>query len=132
MTPKLDHIAIAAETLEAGLAYYRDLLGLKLHETEEVEEQKVRAALLPVGDTRLEILEPTSEESPIARFLAKKGPGLHHLAFEVEDIEAELEKLKKAGARLIDEKPRIGVGGSRIAFVHPKTAAGVLVELVQK
>jgi methylmalonyl-CoA/ethylmalonyl-CoA epimerase len=106
-------------------------LGLELHETEEVAEQKVRVAMLPVGESRVELLEPTSEDSPVAKFLARRGPGIHHVAVQVEDIAATLTGLKNQGARLIDETPRVGAGGCLIAFVHPATAGGVLLELVQ-
>lgn len=128
----IDHIGIAVRSLDESLKFYQDALGLHLHETEVVEEQKVRAALLPVGSSRIELLEATSDESPIAKFIAKRGEGIHHICFEVDDIEAHLERLKAAGARLIDETPRRGVGGHKIAFVHPTSAHGVLIELVEK
>ena len=128
---KIDHLGIATHSLNDGLAFWREALGLELHETEEVAEQKVRVAMLPLGESRVELLEPTSEDSPIAKFLAKRGPGLHHIAVQVEDIVATLDSLKNQGARLIDETPRVGAGGCLIAFVHPATAGGVLLELVQ-
>ncbi|MCS6807151.1 MAG: methylmalonyl-CoA epimerase [Acidobacteriota bacterium] len=128
----IDHIGIAVRSLDESLKFYQDALGLHLHETEVVEEQKVRAALLPVGSSRIELLEATSDESPIAKFMAKRGEGIHHICFEVDDIEAHLERLKAAGARLIDETPRRGVGGHKIAFIHPTSAHGVLIELVEK
>jgi len=132
MTPQIDHIAVASSSLEKGIAFYARILGLEHHETEEVPEQKVRAAMLLAGSVRVELLEPTSDDSPIAKFIAKRGEGLHHIAFQVENLEEALARLKESGARLIDERPRAGVGGSRIAFVHPAAASGVLVELVER
>jgi methylmalonyl-CoA/ethylmalonyl-CoA epimerase len=128
---KIDHIGIATEHLEDGLAIWRDSLGLTVQETEEVAEQRVRVAMLPIGDTRVELLEPTTPDSAVGKFLAKRGPGIHHIAVEVEDINASLAELKSKGARLIDEKPRIGAGGCLVAFVHPTSTHGVLLELVQ-
>ena len=128
---KIDHIGIATEHLEDGLAIWRDALGLTVQETEEVAEQRVRVAMLPIGDTRVELLEPTTPDSAVGKFLAKRGPGIHHIAVEVEDINAALAELKSKGARLIDEKPRIGAGGCLVAFVHPTSTHGVLLELVQ-
>ena len=128
---KIDHIGIATENLEDGLAIWRDSLGLTVQETEEVAEQRVRVAMLPIGDTRVELLEPTTPDSAVGKFLAKRGPGIHHIAVEVEDINASLAELKSKGARLIDEKPRIGAGGCLVAFVHPTSTHGVLLELVQ-
>jgi len=128
---KIDHIGIATEHLEDGLAIWRDVLGLAVQETEEVAEQRVRVAMLPIGDTRVELLEPTTPDSAVGKFLAKRGPGIHHIAVKVEDINASLAELKSKGARLIDETPRIGAGGCLVAFVHPTSANGVLIELVQ-
>jgi methylmalonyl-CoA/ethylmalonyl-CoA epimerase len=128
---KIDHLGIATNSIAEGLAFWREALGLELRETEEVAEQKVRVAMLPLGESRVELLEPTSEDSPVAKFLSKRGPGLHHIAVQVEDIVATLESLKNQGARLIDETPRVGAGGCLIAFVHPAAAGGVLLELVQ-
>jgi len=128
---KIDHIGIATEHLEDGLAIWRDALGLTVQETEEVAEQRVRVAMLPIGDTRVELLEPTTPDSAVGKFLAKRGPGIHHIAVKVEDINASLAELKSKGARLIDEKPRIGAGGCLVAFVHPTSTHGVLLELVQ-
>lgn len=132
MTEKLDHIGIAVENLEQSVAFYRDVLGLELHGTETVEEQKVKVAFFPVGDTEIELLESTDPEGPIAKFIAAKGQGVQHLAFRVKDIEATLADLKARGMRLIDEKPRYGAGGAKIAFLHPKATNGVLVELCQR
>ena len=128
---KIDHIGIATEHLEDGLANWRDALGLTVQETEEVAEQRVRVAMLPIGDTRVELLEPTTPDSAVGKFLAKRGPGIHHIAVKVQDINASLAELKRKGARLIDETPRIGAGGCLVAFVHPTSAHGVLLELVQ-
>jgi len=128
---KIDHIGIATQRLEDGLAIWRDALGLTVQETEEVAEQRVRVAMLPIGDTRVELLEPTTPDSAVGKFLAKRGPGIHHIAVKVEDINASLAELKSKGARLIDETPRIGAGGCLVAFVHPTSANGVLLELVQ-
>ena len=132
---KLDHVGIAVESLDEALGLYTDLLGLTLAGTELVEEQKVRTAFLPLGGeagTELELLESTDPEGPIAKFIAAKGPGIQHLAFRVEDLDSALEELKAAGIRLIDEKPRYGAGGARIAFLHPKSTKGVLVELCER
>jgi methylmalonyl-CoA/ethylmalonyl-CoA epimerase len=128
---KIDHIGIATERLDDGLAIWRDALGLVVEETEEVAEQRVRVAMLPIGDTRVELLEPTTPDSAVGKFLAKRGPGIHHIAVKVEDINASLAELKSKGARLIDETPRIGAGGCLVAFVHPTSTHGVLLELVQ-
>jgi methylmalonyl-CoA/ethylmalonyl-CoA epimerase len=128
---KLEHIGIATRGIEEAVEFWRDALGLEVIETEEVAEQKVRVAMLPVGEPRVELLEPTSEDSPIARFLEKRGPGIHHIALRVDDIRATLARLKEKGARLIDETPRPGAGGCLVAFIHPSSANGVLLELVE-
>lgn len=128
---KLNHIGIAVESLEGALPFYRDSLGLPYEGSEEVAEQKVKVAFLGVGASRVELLEPTSDDSPIAKFLAKNGPGVHHLAYEVADLEAALEQLKQQGVRLIDETPRRGAHNTRIAFIHPKATGGILTELCQ-
>ncbi len=125
------HIGIAVENLDAALAVYRDQLGLELDHIESVPDQKLRVAMIPLGDETIELLEPTDDESPVAKFLAKKGEGFHHLALEVRDLDAMLEQLKTRGVRLIDEEPREGAGGTRIAFLHPKAGRGVLLELVE-
>jgi methylmalonyl-CoA/ethylmalonyl-CoA epimerase len=129
---KLDHVGIAVENLEATIAVYTDILGLELHGTETVEEQKVKTAFLPLGETEIELLATTDPEGPIGKFIAAKGQGIQHLAFRVEDIDAALAELKAKGVRLIDEKPRYGAGGARIAFLHPKSTNGVLVELCER
>jgi methylmalonyl-CoA epimerase len=128
---KINHLGIATKGIDEALKFWEDALGLKNVHTEVVEDQKVRVAMLPIGESRIELLEPTSEDSPISKFLEKRGGGIHHIAVEVEDIEAALAKLKAEGARLIDEKPRIGAEGCLVAFVHPSSANGVLLELTQ-
>ena len=128
---KVDHIGIATPTIDEGLAIWRDALGLEPDSTEVVAEQGVRVCMLPVGDTHVELLEPLSAESAVGRFLAKRGPGIHHIAIEVRDIRASLAELKSKGARLIDETPRVGARGCLVAFVHPSSTNGVLLELVQ-
>lgn len=127
----LDHVGIAVEGLDETLAFYRDALGLHVERSEEVGSQRVRAHFLPAGAPRLELLEATAPDSPVARFLARRGAGLHHVAFAVADIHAALAELKARGVRLIDEVPRPGAEGALIAFVHPSAARGVLVELKQ-
>src|SRR5215213_3170645 len=129
---KINHLGIATRGIEEALKFWENALGLENVHTETVEDQKVRVAMLPIGETRIELLEPTSEDSPISKFLEKRGGGIHHIAVEVEDIEAALLKLKREGARLIDEQPRIGAENCLVAFVHPSSASGVLLELVQK
>lgn len=127
----VDHIGIAVPSLAEALPFWRDLLGLPLAEVEEVADQKVRTAILPTGEARVELLEPTAEDSPIAVYMAKRGPGIHHIALRVQGLEAKLAELKAAGVRLIDEVPRLGAGGNRIAFLHPKATGGVLLELCE-
>jgi methylmalonyl-CoA/ethylmalonyl-CoA epimerase len=129
---KIDHIGIATNDIEQMASIYRDALGLSVVETEEVASQKVRVAMLPVGESRIELLEATASDSPISKFLAKRGPGIHHLAFKVDDIRAALADLKSKGARLIDEEPRTGAGGCLVAFIHPSSTGGVLIELVER
>jgi methylmalonyl-CoA epimerase len=129
---KINHLGIATKDISEALKFWENALGLENVHTETVEDQKVRVAMLPLGESRIELLEPTSEDSPITRFLEKRGGGIHHIAVEVEDIHAALAKLKREGARLIDETPRIGAEGCLVAFVHPAAAGGVLLELVQE
>lgn len=131
MIKKIDHVGIAVKSLEEAIKVWEGL-GLKVEEIEEVPDQKVRTAIIHVGESRIELLEPTAEDSPIAKFLEKRGEGIHHIALGVDDIEEHLEKLKEGGYRLIDEKPRIGAGGAKIAFVHPKSVTGVLLELCER
>ena len=128
---KIDHIGIATRELDDALGLWRDALGLEVDATEAVVEQGVRIAMLPIGETHIELLEPLSQDSPVGKFLDKRGPGIHHVAIKVEDIRASLADLKEKGARLIDETPRRGAGGCLVAFVHPASANGVLLELVQ-
>ena len=129
---KIDHLGIATNEIAAAIAIYRDALGLTVEETEEVPSQKVRVAMLPIGDARIELLEATSADSPISKFLAKRGPGIHHIAVRVPDIRAALIDLKRREVRLIDEQPRPGAGGCLVAFIHPSSTAGVLIELVER
>ena len=128
---KINHLGIATKGIEEALKFWADSLGLENVHTEIVEDQKVRVAMLPIGESRIELLEPTSDDSPISKFLEKRGGGIHHVAIETDDIEASLQKLKDSGARLIDEKPRVGAEGCLVAFVHPSSTGGVLLELVQ-
>jgi methylmalonyl-CoA/ethylmalonyl-CoA epimerase len=128
---RLDHIGIAVKSLEESLKFY-ETLGLKSTGTEEVAEQKVRVAFFPTGDSEIELLESTAPDGPIARHIEKNGEGIQHVALRVDNIEAALAELKEKGIRLIDEKPRYGAGGARIAFVHPKSAGGILLELSER
>ena len=128
---KINHLGIATKGIDDALNFWSDALGLENVHTETVEDQKVRVAMLPIGESRVELLEPTSDDSPISKFIEKRGGGIHHIAVEVEDIEEALERLKSKGMRLIDETPRIGAEGCLVAFVHPSSANGVLLELVQ-
>jgi methylmalonyl-CoA/ethylmalonyl-CoA epimerase len=129
---RLSHVGIAVESIEKHAPIYGGTLALEAMGTEVVESQKVKVAFFKVGETRVELLEPTSQDSPIRSFLDKKGPGVHHLAYEVDDLEAALAEVKAEGVRLIDEKPRIGAGGIRIAFLHPQSTGGVLTELCER
>jgi methylmalonyl-CoA/ethylmalonyl-CoA epimerase len=131
MLTTIDHVGVAVEDLEAAIARYRDQLGLELVHRETVSEQGVEAVLLDVGESHVELLSPLGPDTPVGRYLAKRGPGLHHVAYRVDDIEATLEELRAAGMRLIDERPRVGIRGSRVAFVHPASTGGVLSEIVQ-
>jgi methylmalonyl-CoA/ethylmalonyl-CoA epimerase len=131
MVKKINHLGIAVRSIESALPYYRDLLGMLQEGVEEVPEQKVRVAFLRVGESKVELLEPTSPESPVARFLEKNGEGLHHVAYEVDDLPETLAELKAQDVRLIDETPRPGAHGARIAFLHPRATGGVLTELCQ-
>ena len=128
---KINHLGIATKGIDEALNFWADSLGLENVHTEVVEDQRVRVAMLPIGESRIELLEPTSDDSPISKFLEKRGGGIHHIAVEVDDIEAALAKLKSQGIRLIDESPRIGAEGCLVAFVHPSASNGVLLELVQ-
>ena len=129
--PKISHLGIAVASLDEALKFWREAMGLELHEVEVVEDQGVRVALLPLGESRIELLEPTGAETPVGKFLAKRGAGIHHLCVEVPGINAKLAQLKEQGIRLIDENPRRGAGGTLVAFIHPASTGGVLIELVQ-
>lgn len=131
MLKKISHIGIAVNSLAEAIPFYRDNLGMALQGVEEVAEQKVKVAMLAIGESKIELLEPTAPDSPVARFLEKNGAGVHHLAYEVEDIEAAIARLEREGARMIDRAPRNGAHGARIAFIHPKSSHGVLTELCQ-
>lgn len=128
MIQKIDHLGIAVRSLDESIRYYENTLGLKCEGREEVESQKVRTAFFEVGDTHIELLEPTSDESPIAKFLEKNGEGIHHIAFGTDDIERQLKQAADSGARLIHEKPFEGAAGKLVAFLHPKSTHGVLTE----
>jgi methylmalonyl-CoA/ethylmalonyl-CoA epimerase len=131
MLTVIDHVGIAVQDIDSALALYRDALGMELVHRETVAEQGVDAALLDVGDGHIELLEPLGEDTPVGKFLARKGPGLHHIAYRVENIQEALPRLAAAGLRLIDEDPRNGIRGSRVAFLHPGSTGGVLTEIVQ-
>lgn len=133
MKPLLvDHIGVAVKSIDEALKFWESALGMKCTGLEEIEEQKVKTAFLPIGDTEVELLEATSDESPIAKFIEKRGEGIHHLAIRVDDLEAALAELKEQGIKLIDETPRYGAGGARIAFVHPKSTGGILLEISER
>jgi methylmalonyl-CoA/ethylmalonyl-CoA epimerase len=128
---RIDHIGVAVEEIEPALELYRDGFELTLAHREVVEDQGVEAVLLDVGESHVELLAPLSADTPVGRFLAKQGPGLHHVAYQVKDIDATLESLRQAGLQLIDQQPRTGIRGSRVAFMHPRATAGVLTEIVE-
>jgi methylmalonyl-CoA epimerase len=129
---RIDHIGVAVEDLDAAIELYRDRLGMPLHHRETVDQFGVEAVLLGVGDAHVELLEPTDPDGAVGRFLERNGPGLHHVAYLAGDIDAALEEARSQGLRLIDEQPRTGIRGSRVAFLHPKSTGGVLTELVQR
>jgi methylmalonyl-CoA/ethylmalonyl-CoA epimerase len=128
---KIYHLGYAVEDLDAASRFYREHFGVSLDEPEQVEEQGIIATMFDVGESKIELVQPTRPDSPVGRFLAKTGEGFHHVAYEVEDLEEALRELKESGVELIDEEPRVGAGGSRMAFLHPKGAYGVLTELVE-
>ena len=128
---KIDHIGIAVKSLAGAVKVYEDLIGLKVSGYDQVDDQGVKVAMLPIGESRIELLEPISEESPIQKFMTKRGEGIHHIAVQVDNIQEALDRLKAAGARLIDSTPRKGAHDSLVAFVHPASTNGVLLELVQ-
>ena len=131
MLKKISHLGIAVTSIEEALPFYQDVLGMKFEGTEEVAEQKVKVAFFALGESRIELLEPTAPDSPVAKFLDKNGPGLHHVAYEVANLEQRLAELKANGVRLVDEAPRGGAHATRIAFLHPKASGGVLTELCE-
>jgi len=128
---EIDHIGVAVEDLDESIALYRDRLGMREQHRETVEEFGVEAALLEIGDAHVELLTPIQSDSALARFLEKNGPGMHHVAYRTADIDAALERMTKAGVRMIDEQARTGIRDSRVAFVHPKSTGGVLTEIVE-
>ncbi len=131
METKIQHLGIAVSSIDDALKFWRDALGLELKEMEVVEDQGVRVAMLPLGESRIELLEATGEGTPVGKFIAKRGAGIHHLCVEVADVAAKLAELKAHGLRLIDEQPRVGAGGALVAFIHPASTGGVLIELTQ-
>ena len=131
-TARIAHIGIAVKNLDESLKLYQETLGLTLHGRELVYGDKVTVAFLPIGDTEIELMEAVEPDSPVGRFIEKRGEGIHHIAVEVEDIDATVETMRDQGYRLIDEEPRPGAGGVRVAFIHPKSANGVLIELCEK
>ena len=132
MIEKISHIGIAVKDMEEALSVFRDGIGLEVTSTDEVKTQKVRVAFLPVGETRFELLEPTQDDSPIAKYLEKRGEGIHHIALKVTNIEESLAALKAKGVKLINEEPVPGAHGTRVAFLHPKGTRGVMLELVEE
>ncbi len=132
MISQINHIGIAVKSLDEQIPLYRDILQLKLKETETIPAQKVKVAVFQIGAVNIELLQPTSAESPIAKFIEKNGPGLHHIALQTDDITKQLKRLQSAGLRLIDQQPRPGAQGTKIAFVHPKSTGKVLMELCQQ
>jgi methylmalonyl-CoA/ethylmalonyl-CoA epimerase len=128
---RIDHIAVVVEDIESTLGFWRDALGLELAHIEDVPEQKSLVAFLPVGESEIELVRPTTDDSGVAKYLQKRGPGMHHISLEVDDIEGMLAQLKAKGVRLINETPVLGAGGKRVAFIHPESTSGVLVELYQ-
>ena len=131
MIKGIDHVGIAVKSIDVAKKFWVDTLGLKISHIEEVPEQKARVAILKAGDTTIELVEPTSPDSPVQRFIEKRGEGLHHLTLRTDKLADRLKALKAAGVNLIDEKPRVGADGAKIAFLHPKSAHGVLVELCE-
>ena len=131
MLKKIYHLGYAVEDLDAATRFYREYFGVVTHEPEEIEEQGVIATMFDVGESKIELVQPTRPDSPVGKFLAEKGEGFHHVAFQVEDLEAILKELKENGVELIDDVPRVGAGGARVAFLHPKGILGVLTELVE-
>ena len=131
MIKQIDHIGIAVKDLDEQMKFYTDVLGLICSGIEEVPDQKVKVAIFPVGEVRIELLQPTAQDSPIAKFLERKGEGIHHVAYSITDLEGNLKRLEAKQVQLIDSKPRIGAGGHKIAFLHPKSTFGMLMELCE-
>lgn len=132
MVNKVDHIGIAVQNLDEALKFYEETLGIKCTSKEVVEDQKVKVAFLPIGDTEVELLESTDENGAIAKFIEKRGQGVQHIAYRVDNIEEAIAEMKEKGIRMIDEEPRYGAGGAKIAFLHPKSTFGVLIELCER
>lgn len=132
MITKIDHLGVAVRALDEALAVYTRALGLELKHIEVMEEQKIKVAFLPVGESFIELLEPTDPDGPVGKYIATRGEGMHHLALRVDDIEQALERARAAGLHLVDEVPRTGAGGAKIAFIHPRSTHGLLIELCQK
>jgi methylmalonyl-CoA epimerase len=132
MIKKIDHIGIAVKDLNETTRFYRENLGLEIEAVEEIKEQKAKVAIIPIGEGRIELLQSTNLDGPIAKFIEKRGEGIHHIALEVERIEETLQKMKKKGVQLVDQKPRIGANRMKIAFLHPRSTKGVLIELCEK
>ena len=132
MIKKIDHIGIAVKDLEDAMRIYRDSMGLKFHSSEEIKEQKIIHAMFLVGEVKIELIQPTHPDSTVGRFIEKRGEGVHHIAFRVENIDESLNEFSKKGVNLIDEKARIGADGAKIAFIHPKEMKGILIELVER
>ncbi|MEO0097289.1 MAG: methylmalonyl-CoA epimerase [candidate division WOR-3 bacterium] len=132
MIKKISHIAIAVKNIEEARSFYEEILGLKIEKIEEVKDRKVKVAFIPIGETRIELVEPISEDSPIKKFLEERGGGIHHICFEIKEIEKEMARLKEKGIRLTSDKPEKGAEGNLISFIHPKSTYGVLIELNEK
>ncbi len=132
MIEKIDHIGVAVKNIEESMQIYTQILGLKTTHVETVKEQKASVAFIPVGESKIELLESTSPDGPIAKFIEKRGEGVHHIALKVDNLEEKLEKLKQKGVCLVDNKPRIGAKNAKIAFIHPKDTKGVLIELCER
>lgn len=132
MIEKIDHIGVAVKSIQESMKVYTEILGLEITEIETIEEQKVKTAFIPIGESEIELLESTADDGPIAKFIEKHGEGVQHIALRVNNIDQKLEELKQKDVKLIDEKPRIGAGGAKIAFIHPKDTKGVLIELCER
>ncbi|WP_296970629.1 methylmalonyl-CoA epimerase [Tepidanaerobacter sp. EBM-38] len=132
MIEKIDHIGVAVKSIQESMKVYTEILGLKITGIETIEEQKVKTAFIPIGESEIELLESTADDGPIAKFIEKHGEGVQHIALRVNNIDQKLEELKQKDVKLIDEKPRIGAGGAKIAFIHPKDTKGVLIELCER